>query len=57
MELVQRLIVRSCKLGAKGVRVVGWMPPVSASDNPEGTLITMPTTTPETASQLPWYDC
>lgn len=54
-ELINKLVRRASKLGAKGIEVIGWMPPQSVSDNPDGVLVTRQPET-KTGSEMPWYD-
>ena len=55
LELLQRLLIKANKLGAKGYQVLGWQPPTSATDDPDGTIYY---TTPENRPvSLPrWFE-
>ena len=53
---IQSLVIRACKLGAKGMQVVGWYPPKTVTEDPNGYMIYYvgkPQTSP---SCIPWYD-
>lgn len=52
---IQQLVIKACKLGAKGYRVLGWIPPQSGTDNPEGNFVV---DKPEQSSpsEAAWYD-
>lgn len=54
-DLINKLVHRASKLGAKGIEVIGWVPPQSCSSNPDGVLVTRQ---PEmkTSGEIPWYD-
>lgn len=54
-EVILSAIRRANKLGAKGIEVVGYLEPQSATELPELRLIAqMPKET--TASEMAWYD-
>ena len=54
-ELLDSLLCEASKLGAKGYKVIGWIPPQSASESAHGRLISVKQNT-GTASEVPWYD-
>jgi hypothetical protein len=54
-ELISSLVDKASKLGAQGYHVISWLPPQSASSDPEGTLICRREATPS-AAQKPWYE-
>jgi hypothetical protein len=53
---IQEIVRTACKLGAKGFQVLGWEPPHSGSDNPDGRLISIVPLPPSSASEVCWYD-
>ncbi len=53
---IQYLVVEACKLGAKGIQVIGWTSPVSATNNPNGNLICITPDEPKTASDVSWFN-
>jgi hypothetical protein len=48
-DIIKNAIIRANKLGLKGVKVTGYIEPISATQSPELALITT-TTEPQTAS-------
>lgn len=54
-ELINKLVHKASQLGAKGIEVIGWIPPQSGSSNPEGVLVTR-TPAPRSGGDVPWYD-
>jgi hypothetical protein len=54
--LIQRLVIRACKYGAQGIRVLGWTAPQSASDDPEGKLVITNPPSVTSATQKAWYE-
>lgn len=55
-ELIQKLVNKASKFGAQGYEVVGWIPPASASADPEGILVIQDRKDSINASSTPWYD-
>ena len=41
-ELINYLVCKANKLGKEGTKVIGWVPPETASQDWRGFLITMP---------------
>ena len=39
IEEVKNLIRRANRMGLRGVRVLDWIPPIKASEKPEGTFL------------------
>lgn len=38
-EEIQRLIREANRFGLKGIKILGWVPPQAATDNPDGSWI------------------
>ncbi len=55
LSLIDELVRRAARLGAKGYEVLGWNPPSSATEDPDGTLIIRKAEF-TSASQTPWYE-
>ena len=54
-EEITNAIVRSNKLGARGIQVVGYLEPQTAIESPELKLITQIPRS-QAASEVAWYD-
>lgn len=55
-DTIQQLVIKSNKLGASGMQVVGWVLPKSATDDPNGYLISIPAPQPKSASLPQWFE-
>lgn len=51
---ISTLVHMASKLGAQGIRVLGWKPPESATSDPLGLLI-VDHPVQDSGSRLPWY--
>jgi hypothetical protein len=54
---LSKLLKISSHLGAKGIEVVGWSPPSTASSDPMGVLCVIPRGfNSQAGGDTPWYD-
>lgn len=53
---IQSLVIQACKLGAMGFRVMGWIPPSSATEDPNGRLMYVKAEPPKSPSESWWYE-
>lgn len=54
-DLINRLVDRASQYGARGYHVVGWIPPATATANPEGMLIAQVEPPPAGSGKF-WYE-
>jgi len=54
-ELIVRLLNKASRLGGQQMEVIGWLPPQTGADDPDGKFIIRQHATPVRGSDAPWW--
>ena len=54
-ELIARLLNKASRLGGQQMEVIGWIPPQTEADEPDGKFVIRQHATPARGSDSPWW--